>query len=145
MSVYLGRLTSSKLHIGIVVSRFNEFITRRLLESALETLQQAGIPRAQTDTAWVPGALEIPYFCQKFAKQKKWDVLIALACVIRGESAHFNYVCKMIQEGVLKVMLDESIPIGFGVLTTDNLKQAKSRPYVGGEAALAALELALIK
>ncbi|MSR77584.1 MAG: 6,7-dimethyl-8-ribityllumazine synthase [Candidatus Omnitrophica bacterium] len=147
MTVYLGRIASEKLHIGIIVSRFNEFITRRLLDSAVETLMQTGVAREKIDIVWVPGALEIPYFCQKLARQKKYDVLIALACVIRGETFHFECVSREVTRGIAQASLSEQMPIATGVLTVENLEQAIDRAGLkagnkGAQAALAALEIA---
>lgn len=126
---------------GIVTSRFNADITGQLLESAKQQLFKSGVVEADCAFVWVAGAMEIPYALQKLAQAKKFDCLVAIGCVIRGETPHFDYVCKMAQEGVLRVSLDNNIPIGFGVITVNNMEQALSRAHVGGEAALAALEL----
>lgn len=137
---------ASKLKVGVVVSRFNQDITEGLLASALLTLERCGVKEKNIKVISVAGAIEIPHVLNKLAKSKKRpDCLVALACIIRGDTPHFDYVCKMAQEGVLEVILEEDMPIGFGVLTVNNKKQAKSRLHVGGEATLAALELALIK
>jgi len=138
-------LYGRKFRVGIVVGRFNQEITDDLLSHALDTLKKCNMSKKNITVVSVAGAVEIPYALQQLARSKKYDFLVALACIIRGDTSHFDWVCKMAQEGIQRVTLDESIPIGFGVLTTDNLKQAKSRPHVGGEAALAALELALLK
>ncbi len=147
MPTYLGRLSAPKARFGIVVSRFNEFITRRLLESALETLEQAGIARKRVDVVWVPGALEVAYFCQKLAKRKRYDVLLALACVLRGDTYHFECVSGEVTRGVAQVALEQNIPIATGIITADNLEQAIDRAGLkagnkGAQAALAALEIA---
>ena len=131
--------------MGIVLSKFNQEITNELLLNAQNVLKKCNIKNQNIKVVSVAGAVEIPFALQKLAQSKKYDFLIALSCIIRGETPHFDYVCNMIQQGVLRVMLDESIPIGFGVLTMNNLKQAKARYHVGGEAALAALELAVTK
>ena len=138
-------LNGKNLRAGIVVARFNQEVTDKLLENALVTLKKCKIEDKGIKVLSVAGAIEIPLALQKMARSGKYDFLVALACVIRGDTSHFDYVCKMIQEGIIKVMLDESISIGFGVLTTDTFKQAKSRYHVGGEAVLAALELSLLK
>jgi 6,7-dimethyl-8-ribityllumazine synthase len=131
--------------VGIVTARFNQGITEELLASAKQQLATAGIPESDCVFISVAGAVEIPYALQILAQSKKYDALVALGCVIRGETPHFDYVCKMAQEGVLKVSLSNTIPIGFGVITVNNLEQANARFHVGGEAVAAALELALIK
>jgi 6,7-dimethyl-8-ribityllumazine synthase len=92
----------------------------------------------------VAGSIEIPFALHKLAQSEKYNFLVAIGCVIRGDTPHFDYVCKMAQEGALKVIIEDNIPVGFGVLTVNNLKQAKERIHVGGEAALAALELSLL-
>ena len=138
-------LNGKRLKVGIVVARFNGNVTEKLLQNALETLKKCQIKEKNIKIVSIAGAIEIPYALLQLAKSKKYDFLIALACIIRGDTPHFDYVCKMAQEGILKVMLEQNTPIGFGVLTTDNLKQAEDRHHVGGEAALASLELAILK
>jgi 6,7-dimethyl-8-ribityllumazine synthase len=141
-------LDGRKLKVGIVVARWNNEITDKLLENAMEALQKSKINSRNIRVVSVAGAVEIPFTLHKLAKMnksKKYDFLVAIACVIRGDTPHFDYVCKMAQEGVLKVMIEDNIPVGFGVLTMNNLEQAKKRIHVGGEAVLAALELSLIK
>jgi 6,7-dimethyl-8-ribityllumazine synthase len=135
----------SKLRVAVVVARFNHEITEKLLENALETLDKCKVNKKNIRIVSVAGAVEVPYALHKLAKSKKFNALISIACIIRGETPHFDYVCKMAQEGALKVMLEDYIPVGFGVLTMNNLKQAQARYHVGGESALAALELALMK
>jgi 6,7-dimethyl-8-ribityllumazine synthase len=138
-------LDGSKMKVGIVVSRFNGEITEQLLLSALETLDKCKVNPKNIKIVQVAGAVEIPFALHKLAKNKKHNFLVALGCVIRGETPHFDYVCKMAQEGILKVVLEDNIPVGFGVLSVNNLKQAQARYHVGGEAVLAALELTLMK
>lgn len=133
-----------RFKVGIVVSRFNQNITDKLLESALAVLREHRVKEKNIKVVSVPGSVEIPLALQKLAKIKKYDCLVALGAVIKGETDHYTYVCKMIQEGVLRVMLDCSIPIGFGVLTTNTPDQALARTDLGGYAAAAALELASI-
>jgi len=130
---------------GIAVSRFNEDITKKLLDAAKTALQESGIKETDITVLEVPGAVEIPYALQELARTKKYTVLIAIGCVIQGDTPHFDYVCKMAQEGTLRVSLDHHIPIGFGVLTVNTEKQARARIHVGAEAAMAALELANLK
>ena len=133
-----------KMKVGIVVARFNSEITEKLLASVLETLQKNKVKRENIKIISVAGAVEIPFALHKLARSERCDFLVAIACVIRGDTPHFEYVCKMAQEGILKVMIEDNIPVGFGVLTMNTLEQAKIRIHVGGEAALAALELALM-
>lgn len=147
MATLRGRFRVPGIKLGIIISRFNEFITRRLLTSALDTLSQAGISPKQIDVVWVPGALEIPFFCKKLAAQKCFDSLIALACVIRGETYHFECVSHEVTRGISQVALDTGTPIATAVLTVDDLEQAINRAGLkagnkGSEAALAALEIA---
>ena len=138
-------LDGSKLKAGIVVARWNGEITDKLLESALEALEKSKVNSKNIKVVSVAGAVEIPFALHKLAKSKKYDFLISIACVIRGDTPQFDYVCKMVQEGVLKIMIGDNIPVGFGVLTMNNLEQAKERIHVGEEAVLAALDLSLIK
>ena len=147
MAIRRGRLSGRGKKIGIVVSRFNEFITRRLLQSAFETLEQAGVRPSSIETVWVPGALEVPFFCKKLSRQKKWDAVIALACVLRGETRHFECVAGEIVRGVSQAALETGIPIATGIITADHLEQAIDRAGLksgnkGAQAALAALEIA---
>lgn len=136
---------ASRFKVGVVVSRFNQSITDKLLESALTTLREYKIKNKNIKVISVSGSVETPIALQKLAKTKKYDCLVALGAVIKGETDHYTYVCKMAQEGVLRVMLDYSIPIGFGILTVNNLEQAKERVGSGGSAVSAVLELASIK
>ncbi|MDD5721410.1 MAG: 6,7-dimethyl-8-ribityllumazine synthase [Candidatus Pacebacteria bacterium] len=138
-------LNGKNLKVGIVVARWNSEITEPLLQNALQMLKNCNIADKNIEKMSVAGSVEIPFALHKMAKSKKYDFLVALGCVIKGDTPHFDYVCKMAQEGVLKVMIEDNIPVGFGVLTVNNIKQARQRIHVGGEAALAALELALLK
>lgn len=141
-------LDGSKLKGCIVAARWNNEITEKLLQNALQTLRKCKMTPKSVRVVHVAGTVEVPYALHKlagFGKSRKYDFLVALGCVIKGETPHFDYVCKMAQEGILEVMLEDNIPVGFGVLTVNNIKQAKKRIHVGGEAALAALELALVK
>lgn len=135
---------ASQLHVGIVVSQFNRDITERLLEQALEMLEKYKIRKSHVSIYRVAGSIEIPLILKKLAETKKYDCLVALGAVIRGETPHFEYVAKIVSEGVLRVMLDFGIPIGFGVLTTENHEQAQRRVHVGGEAAEAAVQSARV-
>ncbi len=140
-----GQINGRGKKVGIAVSRFNQGITDGLLAAARTALARFGVKEGEIKILSIAGAMELPLALQKLAASNKYDCLVALGCVIRGETPHFDYVAKTAQEGVLRVALDYHIPIGFGVLTTENLTQAKKRLHVGAEAAAAALELALIK
>ncbi len=140
-----NKFDGRKLKAGIVVARWNSEITEELLNSALKVLKKNKLNKKNIRIVSVAGSVEIPFTLHKLAQSKKYNFLIALGCIIRGDTPHFDYVCKMAQEGVLEVMLEDDIPVGFGVLTVDNIKQSRARIHVGGEAALAALELGLLK
>jgi 6,7-dimethyl-8-ribityllumazine synthase len=124
---YEGNLVGSGLKIGIVVGRFNEFITSKLLSGAQDALKRHGVNESDVDLAWVPGAFEIPLIAQKMANSKKYDAVITLGTVIRGSTPHFDYVCNEVAKGVSKINLDSGIPVIFGVLTTDSIEQAIER------------------
>ncbi len=142
-----GSLHAQGRRFGIVVSRFNEFITRRLLDSACETLRQAGASARSIEIVWVPGALEVPYFCQKLSARNQFDVLIALACILRGDTYHFECVAHEITRGISQVALEKGVPIASGVIAAEDLEEAIDRAGLkagnkGRQAALAALEIA---
>lgn len=132
------------IKVAIVVARFNHEITESLLESAMSKLYGCKVEEKDISVIHVPGCAEIPYTLQKMALTKKYDCLVALGCIIKGETPHFDYVCKMVQEGVLRVSLDHSKPVGFGIITANNPAQADARKHFGADAAAAALELALL-
>jgi len=132
---------------GIIVSRFNEFITTKLLEGACDTLTRHAVSADGIETVWAPGAFEIPYVAQKMAKSKKYDAIICLGTIIRGSTPHFDYIASEAAKGIAKVSLDSGIPCIFGVITADTLEQAIERAGTkdgnkGRDAALAAIELA---
>ncbi len=132
---------------ALLVSRFNDFITSRLLDGALDTLRRHGVDiEARTEVIWAPGAYEIPLVASKLARNGRYDAIIALACVIRGGTPHFDYVANEISKGLSSVSLQTGLPIAFGVLTTNTIDQAVERAGTkmgnkGAEAALAALEM----
>ncbi len=133
-------------HFGIVISRFNEFITQRLLQGCLQELRRHNIKDNQITIVWVPGSFEIPIVALKLAKRKSIDVVICLGAVIRGETIHFDLVAQAAATGILKASLITEKPIIFGVITTDNVSQAYQRskkkgPNKGQDAAQAALEM----
>ncbi|MVP00091.1 6,7-dimethyl-8-ribityllumazine synthase [Paenibacillus lutrae] len=144
---YEGNLISQGLTYGIVVGRFNEFITSKLLAGALDALQRHGVEETEIEVAWVPGAFEIPLIAQKMAEAGKYDAVITLGTVIRGSTPHFDYVCNEAAKGVSAVSLKTGVPTIFGVLTTDSIEQAIERAGTkagnkGWEAAVTAIEMA---
>lgn len=145
--VYEGQLVSQGLKYGIVVGRFNEFITSRLLSGALDALKRHGATEEEIEIAWVPGAFEIPLIAQKMAESGKYDAVITLGTVIRGSTPHFDYVCNETAKGVAAIGLKTGVPTIFGVLTTDSIEQAVERAGTkagnkGWEAASSAIEMA---
>lgn len=147
MNEYSGRMNGEPYRFGIVVSRFNEFITGRLLDGALETLRRHGVSEDAIDVVHVPGAVEIPLAAQALADSDRYHAVITLGAVIRGATSHYDYVCSMVSAGVNRVALDAGIPVIFGVLTTDTLEQAIERAGSkagnnGSSAALSAIEMA---
>ena len=144
----MARRTLSRDRFGVVVSRFNEFVTRRLLEGCLEAFASHRIPRRAIDVVWVPGAFEIPVACQALLRKRRYAALVALGAVIRGETPHFEYVASAATEGVSRVTLDHHVPIAFGILTADSTPQALARAGKrvnrGREAAETALQMACL-
>lgn len=138
-------VNGEKLKIAIVVSRFNEDLTGRMLEGAIATLRDSGVKEKNVTVIEVPGSFELPLACQRLAATKKYDGIIAIGCVIKGETDHYYYISGEAARGIMRVMLDFSIPIGFGVITTNNIEQAIARSYgesnKGVEAAEAVLEM----
>lgn len=142
-----GGFASPPDRVGIVVSRFNEFITRRLLDGALDCLRRHGVPDDRIDVAWCPGAFEIPQAARRMASVPGYRAVICLGCVIRGETPHFEYVAGAAATGLGKLALESDVPVIFGVLTTDTLEQAIDRAGAksgnkGWDAAMSALEMA---
>jgi 6,7-dimethyl-8-ribityllumazine synthase len=142
-----GSVAAGKLRIGIVVARFNSFITERLLTGALDALQAAGAANAAIEIVRVPGSFEIPLAAKKLAEAGRADAVIAIGCVIRGETSHYDYVASEVARGVQLAQMDTGIPVIFCVLTCDTLEQAIDRAGLksgnkGQEAALAAIEMA---
>lgn len=127
MKILEGNVVGSEIKVGIVVARFNEFITGKLLAGALDGLKRHNVPEENVDVAWVPGAFEIPLIASKMAKSKKYDAVICLGAVIRGATSHYDYVCCEVSKGVATVSLQSDIPVMFGILTTDNIEQAIER------------------
>jgi 6,7-dimethyl-8-ribityllumazine synthase len=142
-----GQLTASGLRFGIVVSRFNSFITERLLTAARDALERAGAASENVDVVHVPGAFELPLAAKKLAATGRYNALIAIACILRGETAHYDYVCSETSRGLQLAQMDTGLPIIFCVLTCDTLEQAIDRAGLKGgnkgfEAGLAAIEMA---
>lgn len=145
--VYEGHLVSEGLKYGVVVGRFNEFISGKLLGGALDAFKRHGASEADVEVAWVPGAFEIPLIAQKIAESGKYDAVITLGAVIRGATPHFDYVCNEAAKGVSAVALKTGVPTIFGVLTVDSIEQAIERAGTkagnkGYEAAVTAIEMA---
>lgn len=127
MKVYEGKLVSEDVKVGIVVARFNEFITSKLLGGAIDGLKRENVKEDDIDVAWVPGAFEIPLIAKKMAESKKYDAVICLGAVIRGATSHYDYVCAEVSKGVAQVSMNADIPVMFGILTTDTIEQAVER------------------
>lgn len=146
-NIFEGHLVSQGLKFGIVVGRFNEFITNKLLSGALDALQRHGTDQNDIDVAWVPGAFEIPLIAQKMAESGKYDAVITLGTVIRGSTTHYDYVCNEMAKGVSAINLKTGVPVIFGLVTTENIEQAIERAGTkagnkGWDAANAAIEMA---
>lgn len=127
MNIYEGSFLPQEIKIGIIAARFNEFITSKLLSGALDALKRHNVEEKDIDIIWVPGAFEIPLIASKMAKTKKYDAIICLGAVIRGSTTHYDYVCSEVSKGIAQVALAESLPVLFGVLTTENIEQAIER------------------
>jgi len=144
---YEGMLLGKGLKFGLVISRFNEFITKRLLEGAQDALLRHDVNRDDVETAWVPGTFEIPLIAKKLAQTKKYDAVICLGAVIRGDTPHFEYIASEVTKGIASVALDTGLPIIYGVVTADTLEQAIERAGTkegnrGFQAAVSAIEMA---
>lgn len=145
--VYEGSLVGTELNVAIVVARFNEFITSKLLDGAINTLKKHGVKEENITVAWVPGAFEIPLIAEKLVNKQDCDAVITLGTVIRGATTHYDYVCNEVAKGVSHVALKTGKPVIFGVLTTDTIEQAIERAGTkagnkGGDAATTAVEMA---
>ncbi len=128
MKTFEGNLVAQKnMKVGIVVARFNEFITSRLLGGALDGLKRHTVLEEDIQVAWVPGAFEIPLIAFKMAKSGRYDAVICLGSVIRGSTSHYDYVCNEVSKGIAAVSLETGVPVLFGVLTTENIEQAIER------------------
>jgi 6,7-dimethyl-8-ribityllumazine synthase len=141
-----GQLIAEGLRFGLVVGRFNEFITSKLMSGALDALKRHGAAEDNIHIAWVPGAFEIPLVAKKMAESKQYDAVICLGTVIRGSTPHFDYVCAEVSKGVAQVGLQTGVPTAFGVLTTETIEQAIERAGTkagnkGYDAAMTAIEM----
>jgi 6,7-dimethyl-8-ribityllumazine synthase len=144
---YEGMLLGKGLKFGVVVSRFNEFFSRKLLDGAMDALLRHGVNDEDIEVAWTPGSFEIPLIAQKMAQTKKYDAVICLGAVIRGSTPHFDYISAEVTKGIANVNLSTGVPIIYGVITTDTLEQAieRSGSKVGNkgfDAAVSAIEMA---
>ncbi len=147
MKVYEGHLMGQGLKFGVVVGRFNEFITNRLLSGALDTLKRHGVAGDDIEVAWVPGAFEIPTVARRMIDLGRFDAVICLGAVIRGATPHFEHVANQVSRGVAKISLDSGVPVAFGVILADSIEQAIERAGTkagnkGGSAAEMAIEMA---
>lgn len=146
MKTYEGNLVSENIKVGIIATRFNEFIVSKLLDGAIDGLKRHNVKEADIEIAWVPGAFEIPLIASKMAKCGKYDAVICLGSVIRGMTTHYDYVCSEVSKGIATVSLNSDIPVMFGVLTTENIEQAIERAGTksgnkGYDCAVSAIEM----
>lgn len=125
--IYEGKLVSKDVKIAIIASRFNEFITNKLLGGAMDALTRHDVPEENIDIAWVPGAFEIPLIAQKMAGSGKYDAVICVGAVIRGSTTHYDYVCSEVSKGIAQASMATGVPVMFGVVTTENIEQAIER------------------
>jgi len=146
---YEGMLLGKGLKFGLVISRFNEFITKKLLEGAQDALLRHGVNEEDIEIAWVPGSFEIPLVAKKLAETKRYDAVICLGTVIRGGTPHFEYIAAEVTKGIAKVSLETGLPVIYGIITADTLEQAIERAGTkegnkGFDAAVSAIEMANI-
>ncbi|MDI6891485.1 MAG: 6,7-dimethyl-8-ribityllumazine synthase [Actinomycetota bacterium] len=146
MKIYEGKLTAKGFKFGIVVSRFNEFLSTRLLEGALDALRRHEASEENINVAWVPGSFEMPLVAKKMAESKKYDGLICLGVILRGGTPHFEYICSEAAKGVAKINLDTGVPTAFGIITADTIEQAVERAGTksgnkGWQAAMSSMEM----
>jgi len=144
---YEGMLLGKGLKFGLVISRFNEFFSQKMLEGARDALLRHGVNEDDIEQAWTPGSFEIPLIAQKMAQTKKYDAIICLGAVIRGSTPHFDHISAEVTKGIAKVNLDTGVPVIYGVITTDTLEQAIERSgskagNKGFDAAVSAIEMA---
>ena len=142
-----GSLLGEGLKFGLVVSRFNEFITKKLLDGAQDALLRHGVDQGDIEVAWAPGSFEMPLIAQKLAQTKRYNAVICLGAVVRGGTPHFEYIAAEVSKGIAKVSLETGLPVIYGVITTDTLEQAIERAGTkmgnkGFDAAVTAIEMA---
>jgi len=147
VKTYQGKMLAKGKKFGIVVSRFNEFITHKLLDGAIDTLLRHDADEKDIDVAWVPGSFEIPLIAKKLARSKRYDAVICLSAIIQGDTPHYEYIASEVTKGIALTSLETEVPLSFGVLTTDNLEQAIERAGTkagnkGSQAAESAIEMA---
>lgn len=145
--VFEAQLIGTDLKIGVVVGRFNEFLTGKLLDGAMDGLKRHGVSEENIDVAWVPGVFEVPFMTKKMAESKKYDAIIGLGTVIRGSTTHYDYVCNEAAKGIASVGLTTGVPVMFGIVTTETIEQAIERSGTksgnkGYDAAVSAIEMA---
>ena len=145
--IFEAQLIGTQLKIGVVVGRFNEFITAKLLDGALDGLKRHGVAEENIDIAWVPGAFEVPLIAKKMAEANKYDAIIGLGTVIRGSTTHYDYVCNEAAKGIASVSLSTGVPLIFGIVTTETIEQAIERAGTkvgnkGYDSAVSAIEMA---
>lgn len=146
MKVFEGKVVAENIRIGIVASRFNEFIVNRLLNGAIDGLVRHGVLDKDITTAWVPGAFEIPLIADRMAHSGSYDAVICIGAVIRGATSHYEHICTEVTKGIANIALESKIPVIFGVLTTENIEQAIERAGTkagnkGYDAAISAIEM----
>ena len=147
MKIFEGKLSAEGLKFGIVISRFNDFITRKLLEGAADALKRNGADDGDIEVAWVPGSWEIPATAARMVRSEKYDAVICLGAVIKGDTAHWQYISAQVTRGIAAVGQESAIPVAYGVITPDTLEQAIERAGTkagnkGFDAAMAAIEMA---
>lgn len=147
MKEFRGKLDSKDLNVAIVISRFNATITERLLQGAMDVLERTGLARDKVSVARVPGSFEIPLTAQRLAQTERFDAIICLGALIRGETPHFDYICQQVSSGISEIALKFNLPVTYGVITADTVEQAMNRAGLkhgnkGTEAAMAAVEMA---
>ena len=146
-NIHQGLLLGKGLKFGVVISRFNEFVTSKLLDGANDALLRHGVDDGDIDVAWVPGSFEIPLIVKKFAQTKRYDAIICLGAVIRGETPHYEYIASEVTKGIAKIGLEAELPVTYGIITADSLEQAIERAGTkagnkGFDAAVDAIEMA---
>jgi 6,7-dimethyl-8-ribityllumazine synthase len=144
--VHAGKMVAKGKNFGIVISRFNEFISQKLLDGALDALRRHDADEDRIEIFWVPGSFEIPFIARKMALSKKYDAILCLGAVIRGDTPHFDYIASQVAKGIAQTALATGVPTLFGIITADNLEQAIERAGAkagnkGADAALSAIEM----